>query len=67
MANQADKISQKRAYVNVTLRIAPELHTKLIHEAAEQSKARDSMVSINSLLAELCEIGLAELSKQRQR
>jgi len=67
MAIESVKTPQKRSYVNVTLRISPELHTKLIHEAAEQSKARDNIVSINALLAELCDIGLSALSKQRRR
>jgi len=66
MATQPEKALSK-SYVNVTLRISPELRTKLLHATAEQTKLRNTSVSMNALVSELCEIGLVELAKQHKR
>jgi hypothetical protein len=66
MATQPEKAGPK-PYVNVTLRISPELRTKLLHATAEQTTLRNTSVSMNALVSELCEIGLAELAKQQKR
>lgn len=63
----ATKLPDAGAYKNVTLRILPELKDKLIREAGKQSELRGETVSLNALVAELCEIGLAELAKQKRR
>lgn len=53
-------------YKNVTLRVPPELKDRLVKEAGRQTELRGHAVSLNTLIAELCDSGLAELAKRRK-
>ncbi|MFM0140593.1 hypothetical protein PQQ72_31705 [Paraburkholderia strydomiana] len=53
-------------YKNVTLRVPPELKDRLVKEAGRQTEIRGYAVSLNTLIAELCDAGLTELAKHRK-